>query len=88
MKTVILALLVLLVVSQGEALRCYCGGTSKRCSSRVETCSGSNPVCASITLTAGPIVSYFQSCYRESDCRSLLRQSYASGRCCKSDLCN
>ncbi|KAL7372953.1 hypothetical protein ABVT39_024491 [Epinephelus coioides] len=50
MKTVILALVVLLVVSQGEALRCYCGGRT-HCSSRVQTCSGSNKVCARITFT-------------------------------------
>lgn len=36
----------------GEALRCNCGGASK-CSGRIETCSGFNPVCASMILQAG-----------------------------------
>ncbi|XP_068585352.1 three-finger toxin MALT0070C-like [Cebidichthys violaceus] len=88
MKTVILALLVLVVLSQGEALRCNCGGTSKRCSAPVETCYGSNSVCASVTLQAGPHVSYFRSCYNKNACRQLIASSVASGRCCSTDLCN
>ncbi|XP_031698289.1 phospholipase A2 inhibitor and Ly6/PLAUR domain-containing protein [Anarrhichthys ocellatus] len=87
MKTVILALLVLVVVSQGEALRCNCGGTA-RCSQRVETCSGNNPVCASIILQAGSNVSYFKRCMKENDCRLLLISHSASGFCCSTDLCN
>uniref|UniRef100_A0AAQ4R2T8 UPAR/Ly6 domain-containing protein n=1 Tax=Gasterosteus aculeatus aculeatus TaxID=481459 RepID=A0AAQ4R2T8_GASAC len=87
MKTVILALLVLVVVSQGEALRCNCGGASK-CSGRIETCSGFNPVCASMILQAGSRVSYFKRCMKESDCRLLLNTNVASGHCCSTDLCN
>uniref|UniRef100_A0A8C2X699 Uncharacterized protein n=1 Tax=Cyclopterus lumpus TaxID=8103 RepID=A0A8C2X699_CYCLU len=88
MKTVILALLVLVVVSQGEALRCNCGGTSRRCSGPVETCSGFNPVCARISLHAGSHFSYFKSCMKELDCRMLINSSVGSGSCCSTDLCN
>ncbi|KAK9530337.1 hypothetical protein VZT92_011843 [Zoarces viviparus] len=88
MKTVILAILLLVVVSQGEALRCNCGGTTKICSRRVETCSGFNPVCASVIIQAGPHVSYFKSCMKENDCRQLISSSVASGSCCSTDLCN
>ncbi|XP_049916613.1 CD59 glycoprotein-like [Epinephelus moara] len=85
MKTVILALLVLLVVSQGEALRCYCGGRT-HCSGRVQTCSGSNQVCARITFVFDN--SYFQSCYNARACRRVINTRGISGRCCSSDLCN
>ncbi|KAL7372536.1 hypothetical protein ABVT39_018057 [Epinephelus coioides] len=85
MKTVILALVVLLVVSQGEALRCYCGGRTD-CSDRIQTCSGSNQVCAYIIFHHD--YSYFQSCYNEDDCRLLSQSPVTSGSCCSTDLCN
>ncbi|KAI9526370.1 hypothetical protein NQZ68_039978 [Dissostichus eleginoides] len=88
MKTMILALVVLVVVSQGEALMCHCGGTSKICSSRVETCNGFNQVCGSIVLRAGPHVSYFKSCMSADSCRQLSRSAVSSGSCCSRDLCN
>ncbi|XP_078019774.1 three-finger toxin A2-like isoform X2 [Epinephelus lanceolatus] len=85
MKTVILALVVLLVVSQGEALTCYCGGR-KQCSESTETCTGSNEVCAIIVSQHD--YSYFQSCLDGSDCRRLIQSSDAFGVCCVTDLCN
>ncbi|KAL6094962.1 uncharacterized protein ACO6RY_16258 [Pungitius sinensis] len=88
MKTVVLALLVLVVVSQGEALRCYCGGASKTCSGRFDICSGINPVCASMFLQAGSRVTSFKRCMKETDCRLLLSTNVATGRCCSTDLCN
>ncbi|AWP17756.1 putative ras-related protein Rab-5C-like [Scophthalmus maximus] len=51
MKPVILVLLVVLVVSHSEALRCYCGGR-RQCSGNVETCRGSGYVCASVIFTS------------------------------------
>ncbi|KAI4807501.1 hypothetical protein KUCAC02_027307 [Chaenocephalus aceratus] len=89
MKTVILALLVLVVVSQGEALRCYCGGTSKVCSSgRIETCHGFKQVCGSIVIHAGPHVSFFKSCMSADSCRQMSHSQVSSGSCCSQDLCN
>ncbi|KAK9530336.1 hypothetical protein VZT92_011843 [Zoarces viviparus] len=85
MKTVILAILLLVVVSQGEALRCNCGGTA-RCSGRVQDCYGNNQACASFILQSGSSVSYFKRCMKESDCR--IMSSYVSGSCCSTDLCN
>ncbi|XP_037609992.1 synergistic-like venom protein [Sebastes umbrosus] len=88
MKTVILALLVLVVVSQGEALQCRCGGTSKICSGPVETCAGSNNVCASIIIQTGPHVSDIQGCMTAHNCALLTNSNVASGRCCRTDMCN
>ncbi|KAK5850918.1 hypothetical protein PBY51_001754 [Eleginops maclovinus] len=87
MKTVILALMVLVVFSQGEALKCYCGGTTKICSGRVETCS-SNQVCGSIIIQVGPHVSHFKGCMNANDCRRLSSSQVTSGSCCSRDLCN
>uniref|UniRef100_A0AAX7VCT4 UPAR/Ly6 domain-containing protein n=1 Tax=Astatotilapia calliptera TaxID=8154 RepID=A0AAX7VCT4_ASTCA len=52
MKTVIVAVLVLLVISQSEALKCYCGGL-RHCPNSVETCHGFNNVCTSAIIYAG-----------------------------------
>nr|XP_046233359.1 phospholipase A2 inhibitor and Ly6/PLAUR domain-containing protein-like [Scatophagus argus] len=87
MKTVILALFVLLVVSQSEALRCNCGG-QKHCSSPVETCYGQNNVCAGVIIYAGSRPSYFKSCMKFEDCMRLNHPGISSATCCRTDLCN
>uniref|UniRef100_A0A3Q3BF95 Snake toxin/toxin-like domain-containing protein n=1 Tax=Kryptolebias marmoratus TaxID=37003 RepID=A0A3Q3BF95_KRYMA len=86
MKPVILAVLVLLLVSQNEALKCYCGG-KRQCSNPIETCSGTDNVCASVIFHA-PIYSYFKGCYRRTDCLLLNQPGLISATCCGSDLCN
>ncbi|KAM9837966.1 uncharacterized protein ACBR49_018598 [Aulostomus maculatus] len=87
MKTVILLFLLLLVVSQGEALRCYCGG-KKICSDPVETCYGSNNVCASVIIYAVTSPSYFQGCSTQNDCMMMNQPGISSASCCTTDLCN
>uniref|UniRef100_A0A3B4VID6 UPAR/Ly6 domain-containing protein n=1 Tax=Seriola dumerili TaxID=41447 RepID=A0A3B4VID6_SERDU len=87
MKTVILTLLVVLVVSHSEALRCYCGGL-RHCSGSVETCSGSNQVCAGVIIQAGSTVNYFKGCYKSGDCERLNNPPTTTSRCCRTDLCN
>ncbi|TDG97947.1 hypothetical protein EPR50_G00213510 [Perca flavescens] len=87
MKTVILALLVLLVVSHGEALTCWCGGLRK-CAGRTEVCSGSNDVCASVRFAQYPAnKNNFWGCYTESNCRKLNYPGVASCTSCRTDLC-
>uniref|UniRef100_A0A8D3BE06 UPAR/Ly6 domain-containing protein n=1 Tax=Scophthalmus maximus TaxID=52904 RepID=A0A8D3BE06_SCOMX len=86
MKPVILVLLVVLVVSHSEALRCYCGGR-RQCSGNVETCRGSGYVCASVIFTS-PEPSYFKGCYTSSGCQMLSHSSVSHGTCCSTELCN
>ncbi|XP_044033555.1 uncharacterized protein si:dkeyp-80c12.8 isoform X2 [Siniperca chuatsi] len=86
MKTVIVALLVLLVVSQGEALKCYCGGL-KHCLNPAETCHGLNDVCAKVTFSAGFTGSYFQGCVKAIECMIENRRG-VSATCCSRNLCN
>ncbi|KAG7507488.1 hypothetical protein JOB18_035596 [Solea senegalensis] len=70
MKTVIVALLVVLVVSHSEALRCNCGGRTNCPSSGTQTCSGSNKVCINFRFTNTDL-GYFRSCYSAFDCSRL-----------------
>uniref|UniRef100_A0A8C4F757 Uncharacterized protein n=1 Tax=Dicentrarchus labrax TaxID=13489 RepID=A0A8C4F757_DICLA len=87
MKTVILALFVLLAVSQSEGLRCNCGGL-KQCSSPVETCYGSNNVCASVIIYAGSRPSYFKGCMTSNECMRMNHPGISSASCCRTDQCN
>ncbi|KAK5850919.1 hypothetical protein PBY51_001754 [Eleginops maclovinus] len=88
MKTVILTLMVLVVVSQGEALRCYCGGTPRTCQGSVVTCD-LDEVCGSILVSAGPRPYHMKDCMKAHDCKRLSNLSeYVHGFCCSRDLCN
>uniref|UniRef100_A0A3Q0RMD2 UPAR/Ly6 domain-containing protein n=1 Tax=Amphilophus citrinellus TaxID=61819 RepID=A0A3Q0RMD2_AMPCI len=83
MPTVIKADLFLL---PGEALKCNCGG-SHYCPTSVETCVGSNNVCASVIIYAGT-PKYFQGCMNSPDCRIMNHPGISSATCCATDLCN
>uniref|UniRef100_A0A3Q0R9C6 Uncharacterized protein n=1 Tax=Amphilophus citrinellus TaxID=61819 RepID=A0A3Q0R9C6_AMPCI len=87
MKTVILTVLVLLAVSQSEALKCNCGG-DRQCSGPVETCRSSNDVCFSLIINAGSMVKYSKGCMDASDCSFLNQPPLTISRCCRYDLCN
>ncbi|KAG7506945.1 hypothetical protein JOB18_019486 [Solea senegalensis] len=86
MKTVIVALLVVLVVSHSEALRCNCAGKAP-CAFSQQNCYGLNQVCARMTFNP-PGSGSFKSCYNARACANLISSGKASGRCCSSDLCN
>uniref|UniRef100_A0A3Q2V230 Lymphocyte antigen 6D-like n=2 Tax=Haplochromini TaxID=319058 RepID=A0A3Q2V230_HAPBU len=89
MKTVMLAVLLLLAVSQSEALECHCGG-QKFCSRPVETCSSSNDVCSTLVITSGTNACWAASrgCLKSLACRILNRPPVMTASCCSSDLCN
>nr|XP_024658500.1 lymphocyte antigen 6D-like [Maylandia zebra] len=87
MKTVMLAVLLLLAVSQSKALECHCGG-QKFCSRPVETCSSSNDVCSTLVITSGPVVTHTKGCLKSLACRILNRPPVMTASCCSSDLCN
>uniref|UniRef100_A0A4W6DIX8 Uncharacterized protein n=1 Tax=Lates calcarifer TaxID=8187 RepID=A0A4W6DIX8_LATCA len=89
MKLVILSLLVVLVVSQSEALKCNCGGIRNCPGGRVETCYGSANVCISAFLNnpAGA-PRHFKGCYPQHGCESINRLGIGSASCCRTDLCN
>ncbi|KAM4623479.1 lymphocyte antigen 6D-like [Polymixia lowei] len=88
MKTVILAVLVLVAVGQGEGLRCNnCLGSG--CTNRVETCRNAYDVCARVFYLPPMRPNYFKRCMKESDCRLLQSQpDLMTVTCCNMDLCN
>ncbi|XP_061765656.1 lymphocyte antigen 6D-like [Nerophis ophidion] len=86
MKIVVLALLVVLVVSQGEALRCNCGGR-RQCPGNVETCSGEANACASVIFHV-PCPGYFKGCMKMTNCKIMNQPGITTTACCSSDLCN
>ncbi|XP_027144930.1 neurotoxin 3FTx-RI isoform X1 [Larimichthys crocea] len=87
MKTVILALLVLMAVSQTEALKCNCAGL-RGCPKPVETCYNENEVCGSVTFSSASNPSFFKGCMPLRDCVLMNRQGASTARCCKTDQCN
>ncbi|KAJ4940561.1 hypothetical protein JOQ06_026858 [Pogonophryne albipinna] len=89
MKTVILTLMVLVVVSQGEALMCHCSSIPAICPGSVETCE-LGEVCGSIAVGVGPSPYHMRRCMKADECMRLSNAggAYSHGRCCSRDLCN
>uniref|UniRef100_UPI0037E9493D toxin 3FTx-Oxy5-like n=1 Tax=Semicossyphus pulcher TaxID=241346 RepID=UPI0037E9493D len=89
MKTVIVALLVVLVVSQGESLKCHCAGPARPCPGPVETCPGSHTMCGNVIIySISPDSFFFQGCMEPQECRGLDNPGISSATCCSTDLCN
>uniref|UniRef100_A0A8C4ELN5 Uncharacterized protein n=1 Tax=Dicentrarchus labrax TaxID=13489 RepID=A0A8C4ELN5_DICLA len=87
MKTVILALFVLLAVSQSEALKCNCGGLNK-CSSPVETCYRSSDSCVTVIMYDESRPNFFKGCISSDLCTFMNRPGKSSSSCCRGDQCN
>uniref|UniRef100_A0A4W6BLF3 UPAR/Ly6 domain-containing protein n=1 Tax=Lates calcarifer TaxID=8187 RepID=A0A4W6BLF3_LATCA len=86
MKLVILSLLVVLVVSQSEALKCHCGGDRSCPGGSVENCAAGGDVCIRAILFNPP--SHFRGCYRSRDCQVINNMGIGSASCCRTDMCN
>ncbi|XP_044194136.1 lymphocyte antigen 6D-like [Thunnus albacares] len=87
MKTVILALLVLLVISQGEALRCHCV-RDRDCSGPIQTCTGPTDVCY-FAVAYIPDLTIARGCTPANECRTMRFSDHVvSSGCCRGDLCN
>ncbi|XP_028833601.1 CD59 glycoprotein-like [Denticeps clupeoides] len=90
MKLVVIALIVVLVVTVGEALvcnRCVPAKAGQRCAVTQETCSASKDTCISARFLTPPY-GYFQRCISKVDCMLLQNNSYMKIKCCQKDLCN
>ncbi|XP_060884318.1 lymphocyte antigen 6D-like [Labrus mixtus] len=88
MKTVVVALLVLLVISQGESLKCKCGGPARPCQSPVETCPASQPFCGNVIIPSAAPGYFYQGCMEPRECRGLDNPGISTTTCCTTDLCN
>uniref|UniRef100_A0A3Q3MMR7 Snake toxin/toxin-like domain-containing protein n=1 Tax=Mastacembelus armatus TaxID=205130 RepID=A0A3Q3MMR7_9TELE len=87
MKTVLVALFLLVVVSQSEALKCYCGG-ARHCSDYIENCTPLTNACGSIIIYVGSRPTYSKGCMNMRDCAILNHPGISSASCCGTDLCN
>ncbi|XP_077358707.1 uncharacterized protein LOC144004902 [Festucalex cinctus] len=81
MKTVLVALLVFVLVSQGEALTCYCEGKSA-CFEPLETCRY-NEVCSKVMFQVDSSTTFIKGCTWKNYC-----SLSGTSSCCETDLCN
>ncbi|XP_066578132.1 CD59 glycoprotein [Amia ocellicauda] len=89
-SSLIVAAVLLLALSCGDALRCYkclAGGSGQRCTRTVETCLGSNDACVS-AIFLPPTSGFFQRCGKSSECALYSTTNLIQARCCNRDLCN
>ncbi|KAK9523778.1 hypothetical protein VZT92_017674 [Zoarces viviparus] len=85
MKTVILAILLLVVVSQGEALWCRCEGQGKECPLHVEKCKAGE-VCGEVFIDDGSS-QYYMGCMTKEECNAHVFTDISRARCCDWDWC-
>uniref|UniRef100_A0A3Q2Z2Q7 UPAR/Ly6 domain-containing protein n=1 Tax=Hippocampus comes TaxID=109280 RepID=A0A3Q2Z2Q7_HIPCM len=88
MKCLLVALLVFVLVSQGEALQCYCGGKRRCPSGSVEQCTPSSDACASVIFEVGTNPSYFKGCSTLHNCLLMNSPGISTASCCTTNLCN
>uniref|UniRef100_A0AAZ3NNN3 Uncharacterized protein n=1 Tax=Oncorhynchus tshawytscha TaxID=74940 RepID=A0AAZ3NNN3_ONCTS len=88
MKAVCFSLLLLLLVcSFGEGLRCNrCIGNG--CSNTVETCRVDHDTCAMVIFKYPLPISYFKRCMKMSECMLLGSNKDIDAYCCTTNQCN
>ncbi|XP_071381906.1 lymphocyte antigen 6D-like [Centroberyx affinis] len=90
MRAAACAILVLLTLCQGEALKCnYCFSKSgDLCSpTSVQTCSRTDNACASV-LFLYPLHNSFRQCMNMAVCQGYMNMPNVAAQCCSTDLCN
>ncbi|KAG5265329.1 hypothetical protein AALO_G00241070 [Alosa alosa] len=90
MKAFLVALLLMMTVANGCALkcrRCVPSVPGGRCTVSTETCSSNMDACVAARFLISPF-SYFNRCIKMSDCRILQRSPYIKANCCQTDMCN
>ncbi|XP_063063776.1 CD59B glycoprotein-like [Engraulis encrasicolus] len=90
MKTLLVAVLLMLAVANALALQCrHCVPSTPgaRCTVTTETCRSDMDACVAAVFTSPPY-SYFQRCIKMSDCMLLQMSPYIKANCCQTDLCN
>uniref|UniRef100_A0A147AP78 UPAR/Ly6 domain-containing protein n=1 Tax=Fundulus heteroclitus TaxID=8078 RepID=A0A147AP78_FUNHE len=90
MRCAVGAFMILLVLCQGEALRCnYCfSSSSTLCTpTSIQTCTGNNNACGAVILT-GALSRSFRQCMNMAVCQGFISTPGAFASCCSTDLCN
>uniref|UniRef100_A0A674NLE2 UPAR/Ly6 domain-containing protein n=1 Tax=Takifugu rubripes TaxID=31033 RepID=A0A674NLE2_TAKRU len=90
MRSAACAVVLLLMIYQGEALRCnYCfgKGTTLCTPTSVQTCSPLANACGAVIL-GSPLNSSFRQCMNMAVCQGYIKTPGAFASCCSTDLCN
>ncbi|KAM9334053.1 uncharacterized protein ABDE67_021780 [Symphorus nematophorus] len=90
MKAAVCAILLLLTLYQGEALKCnycYSKGGNLCTPTTTQTCSGSANACGAVILT-GALNYSFRMCMNMAVCQGYISTPGAFANCCSTDLCN
>lgn len=90
MRAAVCAVLLLLTLYEGEALKCnYCfGKTGDLCQpTSTQTCSGRADACAAVIFT-GALNYSFRQCMNMAVCEGYITTPGVFARCCSTDLCN
>ncbi|KAK2900461.1 hypothetical protein Q8A67_008576 [Cirrhinus molitorella] len=89
MKTLLVALVLVLMLNYGSALKCnHCvpnGGT--RCTLTQETCGFGKDACIAARFNFPPFMG-FRRCSSMTECLILQSNTAMKAKCCQSDLCN
>ncbi|XP_060761337.1 CD59 glycoprotein [Neoarius graeffei] len=90
MRSLVVALVLVLLVASGTALDCYhcqprkAGGA---CEITTLTCPAEKDACVAAKFTKAPY-GHYQRCTAMADCELLKRNAYIKVKCCQNDLCN
>ncbi|KAK2856696.1 hypothetical protein Q5P01_005431 [Channa striata] len=90
MRTAVCAIILLVSLYQGEALKCnFCmsKGTSLCATTSIQTCSGASNACGDVILSA-PVQYSWRMCMNMAVCQSYVTTPGAVAVCCSTDLCN
>uniref|UniRef100_A0AAZ1XBA2 UPAR/Ly6 domain-containing protein n=1 Tax=Oreochromis aureus TaxID=47969 RepID=A0AAZ1XBA2_OREAU len=90
MRAAVGAILLLLTLCQGEALRCnFCfSHNSNLCTpTSTQTCSGQANACGAV-IFQGALRSSFRQCMNMAVCQGYITTPGVFAQCCSTDLCN
>ncbi|XP_052404750.1 lymphocyte antigen 6G isoform X1 [Carassius gibelio] len=90
MKVLLLTLVLVLILTNGSALKCYnCvpGSPGGSCATTQETCGYKKDTCVSARFTIAPY-SYFRRCISMAACIILQSSPSIKVSCCQRNLCN
>ncbi|KAG7236075.1 hypothetical protein INR49_001356 [Caranx melampygus] len=90
MRAAVCAVLLLLALCQGEALKCnYCfsKGGDLCTPTTTQTCTPTANACGAVILSY-PLQSSFRQCMNMAVCQGYIQTPGAFATCCSTDLCN
>ncbi|KAG7319796.1 hypothetical protein KOW79_016939 [Hemibagrus wyckioides] len=90
MRSLVFAIVLVLLVASGSALDCYHCQPKKAgeaCEVTTLTCPEKKDACVAVKFTKAPY-GHYQKCTAMADCELLKLNAYMNVKCCQNDLCN